>query len=59
MRFEQVTAIEGFGLLFALLFFALGELGLPLVVGNRIAAGDPRVALLQAANGFVHLDSRP
>src|SRR5258708_29192983 len=30
--FEQVTAIEGFGFLFALLVFAPGELGLLLVV---------------------------
>jgi hypothetical protein len=32
--FEQVTAIESFGLLFALLFFTPGALGLLLVVGN-------------------------
>src|ERR1700736_2899219 len=57
--FEQVTAIEGFGFLFALLFFAPGELGLLLVVSNKIIARDPGVTLLQAADGFVNLGGRP
>src|SRR5260370_3322788 len=57
--FEQVTAIEGFGSLFALLVFAPGELGLLLVVGKKIVASNPGVTLLQAADGFVNLGRCP
>src|SRR5258705_10949101 len=57
--FEQVTAIEGFGFLFALLVFAARELGLLLVVGHKVVSKHPGVTLLQSLNGFVYLGRRP
>src|SRR5258708_21845761 len=57
--FEQVTAIEGFGFLFALLVFAPGELGLRLVVGHQIVPSYPGVTLLQTPDGFVNLGRCP
>jgi hypothetical protein len=43
---KQVTAIESFNSLFALLFLPTGELGLLLVVGNLIVASHARIAFL-------------
>src|SRR5258705_10400985 len=57
--FEQGTAIEGFGFLFALLVFAARELGLRLVVGYKVVPSHPGITLLQTPNGFVTLGSCP
>lgn len=57
--FEQVTAIDGFGFLFALLLFGPGELRLLLVVSNEVITRDPGVTLLRAPDGFVNLGGRP
>src|SRR4029077_12747756 len=57
--FEQVTAIEGFGFLFALLVFSASELGLLLVVGHKVVSSHPGVTLLQTPNGFVYLGRCP
>jgi hypothetical protein len=45
--------------LFALEVFSAGEFGLLLVVGKVIVASNARLALLQAADGFVNLGSGP
>jgi hypothetical protein len=48
----QITAVEGFGFLFALEILKAGELALLLVVGKLIVASHPGIALLQAADRF-------
>ncbi len=45
--------------MFALEVLKAGELALLLVVGKLIVASHARVALLQAADGFINLGSRP
>src|SRR5260370_33931038 len=57
--FEQVTALEGFGFLVALLVFAARGLGLRLVVGYKVVPSRPGLSLLQTPKCFLHLRSRP
>src|SRR4029077_3881812 len=56
--FEQVTAIEGFGFLFALLVFAARELGWLLVVGHKVVSSHPGALRASRQRWSNHCDCR-